>query len=480
MSKGCLLLFIVVLLLGSWWAIALSFDGQSYEDKGEQKTVQIFRTWTPDVALCMWWWVSLTLGQQLFWLWAWYSIARPLGHLRLRQPRSFWERLLRLRPLIYILVLVAVYGVEHIFQIIIATPYLDNVSVFFTFVKWMISLAAWFNVLDTVQSLVEDIARESDLEEAEQAPITKWQAIKDGFVAFGQEEKDRAYGAKPKSIATVLVEVCLFYNLIGKVFAVCLFFLHSVGVSLYENIVPIGCGSIMTILLASVNVKNIINNLGPLALSNAFYVGDIISLSQPGRAPGDTPLNFLTGFVEAINWGYIVLRDFKKKQTFVPHAEFAQLVIHNWTRRPAKLCYWLLRVSSQSQEAAPRLAKLANFLRRWIAEHEDVDQKGYQKAVIRTDISNGLSLEVVFYPRVGANVYCLRAEFVVSLMDAATRLALSLVPTNLVTPFPEHLHQSGADAAAAAAPSAPVPEDTLDDLLPASRPDLRRRAGYAS
>ena len=56
------------------------------------------------------------------------------------------------------------------------------------------------------------------------------------------------------------------------------------------------------------------HNLLPLAVTNPFFVGELISVSRPGAAPADNPKESLTGFVEAITWGHIVIRDFKKKQ----------------------------------------------------------------------------------------------------------------------------------------------------------------------
>ena len=118
-------------------------------------------------------------------------------------------------------------------------------------------------------------------------------------------------------------------------------------------------------------------------------------------------------------------------------------------------------------------------------------------------------LEVVFYPTGRANVYELRSEFVVILMDAARRLDLSLIPADLRTPFPEAfgerpgadsdasttsgMHAPPRDAREAAALVEPretsdadadtqatvpvTPDGLLEDLMPSA--GLKARAGWA-
>ena len=108
--------------------------------------------------------------------------------------------------------------------------------------------------------------------------------------------------------------------------------------------------------------------LFPLALSKPFFVGELISISSAGGAPGDAPSTHLMGFVEGITWSHVVIRDVKKKQNFVPHAEFSSLTIHNWTRRPAKLCTCTLRVAGAPKDAASRVATIAKFAR-WSPHH---------------------------------------------------------------------------------------------------------------
>mmetsp|Transcript_33647 Transcript_33647/g.52348 ORF Transcript_33647/g.52348 Transcript_33647/m.52348 type:complete len:161 (-) Transcript_33647:147-629(-) len=151
--------------------------------------------------------------------------------------------------------------------------------------------------------------------------------------------------------------------------------------------------------------------------------------------------------------------------------------------------------------------------------HPEVDQDGYCKSVLKGKIERGLHLEVIFYSKVGGDHNKLRAEFLVTLLDAAKRLDLKLVPGQLHTNYPEFFQgQDGSPAQQAKhAPQSPrqdpaqlqywkdqdsllsgsdmanefhameleakgLLEETaqvsLEDLMP-SRPNLRARAGYA-
>ena len=145
--------------------------------------------------------------------------------------------------------------------------------------------------------------------------------------------------------------------------------------SVYKNIIFVGLTLLAGAMWTSSRLDKSVSALLPLAFTNPFYVGEIISLSRPGGAPADAPTEFLTGFVEALTWTHVVIRDFKKKQTFVPLPEFQSLILANWTRRPSKLCYWYLCVSSAGKDGVP-IAALAKFVRQWIKAHDKIDPKG--------------------------------------------------------------------------------------------------------
>ena len=208
-------------------------------------------------------------------------------------------------------------------------------------------------------------------------------------------------------------------------------------------------------------------NLIPLALSNVFHVGEIISITSVGSKPGDDPLEALTGFVEAVTWSHVVVRDFRKKQVFLPHARMEQMMISNWSRRPAKLIRFIIPVQPGLSGGAAPLAALAQFARKWINEHPDVDQQGYKKSVIKLNKVGQPLLEAIFYPKRGRNKHILRSEFVVMIMDAARRFDICVQTAEIRTAAPWSDSNDRAE------------EDDLilQDLLPSS--ELTRRAGWA-
>lgn len=269
-----------------------------------------------------------------------------------------------------------------------------------------------------------------------------------------------------------------------KMVALTLFVLYFLDVDIYNNIVWIGTLSVVIGIMRAARLEESLSNLIPMAISNPFLVGEIISISKPGASPADAPPDFLTGFVEGITWTHVVIRDFKKKQVFLPLESFNSLTIHNWTRRPAKLCHWMLRTSSGDKDGT-KIAMLARFVRKWIGAHDKIDHEGYTKAVVKASFESGLRMEVVFYPKMGANAHQLRAEFVVTVMDASKRLNLTLIPCDIATPFPEQFASLGSTTAGvdnkdldgAKAVADVIDDSLLEDLLP--HEGLRKRAGYA-
>ena len=103
---------------------------------------------------------------------------------------------------------------------------------------------------------------------------------------------------------------------------------------------------------------------------------------------------------------------------------------------------------------------------------------------MKAGASNGLNLEVVFYPKPGRNHHEIRAEFNVAIIDAASRVGVYLVPAQLNANFPT----AAPEQAAVPDPTKNEPQDDheqndnfgrLVDLLPSdNRCSLRKRAGY--
>ena len=221
--------------------------------------------------------------------------------------------------------------------------------------------------------------------------------------------------------------------------------------------------------LVTLNLSSTLQNVVPIAVSNAFFLGEIISLTTTGGLPPDNPGKSLTGFVEAVTLTHVVLRDFRRKQTWITHANFTKYNIHNWTRRPCRLCHIQLTVSSRVEDAK-KVAQLAAFSKKWMETNEKIgarqprspphdlacmrprssrapcrarallaasDPSSYRKSVL-VDVKNGLKLECIFYPLPGIDSYPIRQDYIVSIVGAAKRLGVPIVPDKMVMGFPDN------------------------------------------
>jgi len=269
------------------------------------------------------------------------------------------------------------------------------------------------------------------------------------------------------------------YFTINRIGTFALFFLYVIGVDLYENMTLISILAGLFGVVTFHHMNSTVGSLIPLVLSNPFYVGEIISISRAGAAPADIPSESLVGFVESISWGYVVLRDFKLKQTFIPHHQFADLIIHNWSRRPTKQCRFVIRFNPNTKDSSA-MPTLMRFLRKWIESHPEIDQKRYKKAVLKGgEFDAGMKLEVVFYPAKGKKHHPLRAEFMVTLLEAAKRFNLEIMPSTLFTSFPNERDPEDDANPDARHPCNPKDVDhnpVFDELFPSKF--LRRRAGF--
>lgn len=169
-----------------------------------------------------------------------------------------------------------------------------------------------------------------------------------------------------------------------------------------------------------------------------------------------------------MTWGHVIIRDFRRKQCFISHAEFNQLVIQNWARRPNKHAHFIISVVPELSGGADRLAKLAKYSYEWIQKHPFIDQEGYQKSVIKWT-EHGLVLEVIFYPSKGGSANQIRAEFVTMVLAAAKRLNLCLMPAEVrTTSSPWSVSPDSDDHI--------IESIDFTDLHPS--PDLTERAGF--
>ena len=291
----------------------------------------------------------------------------------------------------------------------------------------------WISALDDAHLMLYKYANHTDTFVNKNSKSCKWKSIVEGFGSWYNPSIDKsyAYPGRSKSAAYTLVEVMGVYVIIGKVVGLLLLVLWLIGISLYQNIVILGISGLVAIITTALRVNNAVGNLLPLAMSNAIHVGEIIAVTRTGFTPGDDPSIHLTGLVEGFTWSHIVVRDFRKKQVYLPHSELEQMTISNWSRRPGKLFSFRLKVSMNHRDGAQPLATLAKFTREWIDTHPEIEQTDYKKACIKLSEGMGLNLEIMFYNKVGANKHRLRSEFVVMIMEASKRLGLCLIPAEL-------------------------------------------------
>ena len=256
----------------------------------------------------------------------------------------------------------------------------DRVNDSFNKILALLLLAVWNAVLDMAVAILIQKADAASAMIRESKTLSKMQAIGHGFARHGKREKDAvfSFGARGshKCAAKVLAEIGACGAFLGKLIGTMMLTLSFVGVDVTSNLVIFGMSIFASGLFATSNISGAIANLMPLSLSNPFFVGEIISIAPAGGPPADGPKTSLVGFVEALTWTHVVIRDFKRKQVYIPHSNFATLVIYNWTRRPTKLCYWNLTASTQVQHAGEKMCRLAEFARKWIKAHVDINHQG--------------------------------------------------------------------------------------------------------
>lgn len=372
--------------------------------------------------------------------------------------------LLMLTVLLRHLVLFMNASVNESFQA--STELLVNTGLAFSF------FALWVSGLDDFVQVAHRHAEKMDSIAAKTSKSQKFKMIMREMAKFEKPELDRGYAIPggSRSPARVLSEVVGVYCTIAKAAGMIVLFLYIIGIDLYKNLVIISLSLFLTGAVAALHINFALANLIPLALSNTFHIGEIISISQTGSAPGDNPAVALCGFVEGVTWSHVVIRDFRRKQVFVPHSEMQQMTISNWTRRPSKVCRVVMTVEPGLSRGAAGLAALAKFTVGWMKRHPDIDQENYLKAALKmTELGQPL-MEVIFYPKIGSKLRPVRAELVVMLMDASKRLNLCLMPaerrptTSWSTDNPTAADEDDEDD-----------DIDLSDLFPSSR--LTRRAG---
>ena len=95
-------------------------------------------------------------------------------------------------------------------------------------------------------------------------------------------------------------------------------------------------------------------------------MGEIVSLSS-SSAPADNPSHTLTGFVEGLTWSHVVIRDFDRKQVFVPHKNMTTMSIYNWSRQPGKqLSVTIQFTITHGGGGIAKVGQLNKFIAQWL------------------------------------------------------------------------------------------------------------------
>jgi small-conductance mechanosensitive channel len=382
-------------------------------------------------------------------------------------------------------------------ELVEATVALINSAIAITLV------IVWFSFLEGIRLAVSGYAAKVESVVSSAECTSFWLRIMHGNTTHVDDEKNQLYSIPGgcRSPASVLAEVIAVYTALLNSVGVALLLLYLSGVDITENIVILGLVTLVTLATSASHMNVPLQSLIPIILSNSFHGGEIISLTRPGTAPHSNPELVLAGFIEGVTWGHVVIRDFRRRQTFVPHTEFKGLVIHNWTRRLTRHCNFTLNVQPKSTavSTAESVASLAKFVRKWIDANPLVDQKGYKLAIAKLGYE-GLNISAIFYPNAKADVYILNTEFLIMIMDAANRLGLVLVPIEIrldqrsitgdkqeheqggeqssgVEALDESILAEGAQRDTTTTTTADDDIEILMDLMPSS--GLRRRAGFA-
>jgi hypothetical protein len=323
--------------------------------------------------------------------------------------------------------------------------------------------------LDALHGAVIQYAKKVDCIASNSKQSNKWKSIMKTFRSFDDPDSDTgsAIPGGHRSPAQVLADIVGIYANLGKVASMTILILFFFDIDLYANSVAIALTVIFAGVVTALHINDALTNAISLSVSNSIHVGEIISLGRPGFNPPDNPGENVTGFLEGVTWGHVIIRDFKRKQVFIRHDEFVKLIVQNWSRRPNKDAHFIIPIVPEFSGGVDKPAKLAKYAGEWIKEHPFIDQKGYQKSVIKWSEKKGLILEAIFYPAIGGKARRIRAEFVVMILDAAKRLDICLLPAEIRT--------SSAWADSTESDSC-LDDVDLKDLDPS--PELTERAGF--
>ncbi|CAB9504850.1 expressed unknown protein [Seminavis robusta] len=324
--------------------------------------------------------------------------------------------------------------------------------------------AFWTSLLDDGVVVVQQFATKAETAVKAAKKTQKWKGFMKDMSHFGDKELDRAYAIPggSRSPARVLADVIGVYATLGKAIGFVFLFLYMVGVDLYSSLVTLGVSVLFVGLIQSLHINDALSNLLPIAIGNAFHLGEIVSVSSAGGAPGDNPSTCLTGFVEGITWSHVVIRDFKRKQVFIPHNEMTNMSIYNWSRRPSKMISCTVTFNITHGAGGPaRVSALRTFIKNWVKKHQDIEQKLYSKVALEVNSEGQAEIEIVCYHNVTASSKKVKAEIGIMIMEAAKRMQLCLVHPLLLSKEP----WMGFDTGSATKEDAEVEAEALIDSL---------------
>ena len=354
-------------------------------------------------------------------------------------------------------------------EILISEEYQTSTTNLLNRIQAVTLYGAFYSLIGDVEDFGDRYAEILDSVPAGSKKSQKWLAIMKNFSRYKNIDIDKGYivPGGSRSLASVMAELIAINCGILRLFGLLLLVLYLVGVDITGNLIIFGLSVAFAGLMRVLNVAEALQVIIPLALSNSFHVGEIISITPTGSVPGDAPTVRLTGFVESVTWGHLVIRDFKKKQVFVPMTGLLGMQIANWARRPNKLCFFQIPVSAPSSGGGDAVAKLTQFIRTWIKKNPLIDHTGYSKCSLKLDGANP-EIKVIFYPAIGEKRDHVRASFIVMFLNACKRLDICITRTELRS------SQCWTESADHDRPLDRI-DDVLSDLMPSD--DLIRRAG---
>lgn len=357
------------------------------------------------------------------------------GDDEMESPAARGDRLRSLQTPILIMLAVLLFHLKEMSVIVAQQQFQTTTTNLLDRAKAITMFSALVSLLGDVNLAVVRYADKLDTCAGQSEKSKKWLGIMKNFSRFHDYDIDSGYviPGGSRSPARVLSEIVCVYCNIGKLMGVTLLVLFLVGVDMSSTLVIIGLTVVFTSMIFALHINEALGNVLPLAMSNAFHVGEIVSIARTGFTPGDAPTTHLTGFVEGVTWGHVIIRDFRKKQVFIPHAGLDKMQIANWARRPSKMCFFRLPVTPGLSGGAAPLAMLAKAVRDWIAKHKGIDQTCYTKSCIKLLATEGLILEVIFYPVPGKKARVIRSEFIVMVMDVARRLDICVTRAEIRT-----------------------------------------------